>query len=68
VPGLGKDPHTFEVEQFRTRTDAAICVKLKGHDDEVWLPISQIEEDVEVIDPGDVVTIPEWLAEARGLL
>jgi len=53
-----------------TKTDAAILVV---HDDEeFWIPFSQIDDDSEVAqhsETGDdgVLTIPQWLAEKKGM-
>ena len=56
-----------EVE-IRLKTDHAILV----HDGkrEAWLPLSQIEDADDVLEPGHHVEllIPEWLATEKGLV
>ena len=51
-------------------TDGALLVQAEGI--EVWVPKSQIHDDSEVFDGEDnsegLLVIPEWLAEAKGLL
>lgn len=51
-------------------TDLALLVDADG--EEVWIPKSQIDEDSDIGDgseKGDEgeLTIPQWLAEAKGL-
>jgi hypothetical protein len=49
-------------------SDAAILVSETGHeDDAVWLPRSQIEYTTDR-HGRTTVTLPEWLAEDKGLL
>ncbi len=59
----------IEVEdlEFLHETDSAILVEYDG--EEVWLPLSQIEWDGDA-EKGDsiTVTMPEWLAEEKGLI
>ncbi len=55
----------IEVVEIRARTDAAILVVITD-DDEVWLPLSQIEIDDDGSCP--VITMPYWLAETKGLV
>ncbi|WP_296763761.1 hypothetical protein [Sediminimonas sp.] len=47
-------------------TDFAVLVKDDEDADPVWLPKSQIELDHDDTGPC-CVTIPDWLAEERGL-
>lgn len=49
------------------RTDKAVLVKDAEDAAPVWLPLSQVEVDGE---PGAVgeVTLPEWLAQEKGLI
>jgi len=58
----------IEDMEFQTETEHAICVHASGDDSDIWLPKSQIEweEDAE---RGDLiaVSLPEWLAEEKGL-
>jgi hypothetical protein len=49
---------TLEATEIR-ETDAAWLLEIDG--EEIWLPKSQVEWD------GEYVTLPEWLAEERGL-
>ena len=55
---------------FVRSTDAAILVE-DPDGDEVWLPKSQIEWPEEALaERGDTITVtmPEWLAEKKGLI
>lgn len=50
-------------------TDHALLVRtIEG--DEVWIPLSQIDDDSEVFAEGTegTLVIPAWLAEDRGLV
>lgn len=51
-------------------TDLAICVELEGHDDEVWIPKSQISDDSEIWQKGDEgeLVVNKWFAEKEGLV
>jgi hypothetical protein len=53
--------------EFLHETDSAILVECDG--EEVWLPLSQIEWDGDA-ERGDTITVsmPEWLAEDKGLI
>jgi hypothetical protein len=63
------EPYLLEGE-FKYQTDLAILVN--DGDNDHWIPKSQIEEDIDwgSLDKGDdiQVTIPEWLAEEKGLV
>lgn len=48
-------------------TDKAILVKLRGHDDELWLPKSQLAEYPGFGDHGDIV-MSEWIAKQKELI
>jgi len=54
------------------RTAAAILVSDTGEEkDAVWLPLSQVEIEAKPGRPGGrevIVTMPQWLAEQRGLV
>lgn len=52
---------------YHLATDKAIMVSENGDEDKaVWLPKSQIEYEIK---KGSVeVTLPEWLAKAKGLI
>lgn len=55
------DPITFEVEALVRETDRAWLLVIEG--DEVWIAKSIGELD----EANSEVTIPEWLAEDKGL-
>jgi len=64
-----------EVEgEVQAVTDAAILVRVatggRGKHEDVWLPKSQMSDDVEDVDVEDFLstTIPEWLAVEKGLV
>lgn len=49
-------------------TELAVLVSETGDkDDAVWLPLSQIEIDTTENGAETTVTIPEWLADEKGL-
>lgn len=54
------------------RTDAAVLVSDDGEEKSaVWIPLSQVEIESKPGKPGGrevIVTIPQWLAESRGLV
>lgn len=59
------DPKLVDIAcEVRHETDRAVLI----HDGtkEVWLPLSQCEVYRERT--GSVVTMPEWLAKAKGLI
>lgn len=59
----------FEVTEVKVETDKALlCVFESGVEE--WVPKSQIREDSQVNEKGDVgeIAIPVWLAEEKGLL
>lgn len=49
------------------RTDKAVLVKDAEDTEPVWLPLSQVEVEG---DPGQVgeITLPDWLAQDKGLI
>ena len=58
---------------YQTETDRAVCVREDDGDDDIWLPLSQVE--IERKDGGElrrgcvaVLTGPEWLLTDKGLL
>ena len=64
------DAQRVEVSvEFVRRTDRAILVK-DGGDEELWLPLSQVEDFAEDAKPGDAldISLPEWLAKEKGLI
>lgn len=59
----------FEVTEVKVETDRALlCVFDDGSEE--WIPKSQIQEDSQVHEKGDVgeIAIPRWLASEKGLL
>lgn len=46
-------------------TDAAVLITCGG--EEVWLPLSQIDFDGERGDMNVSISLPEWLADEKGL-
>jgi hypothetical protein len=56
----------IEVEEVLKLTDlAALCVI---DDEEVWIPLSQIDGIVEEGEQADLVCVTRWFAEKEGLL
>lgn len=55
------DPITFDVDELVRETDRAWLLRIDG--DEVWIAKSIGELD----ERSSEVTIPEWLAEEKGL-
>jgi len=51
-------------------TEKAILVSIPDVDDDMWIPLSQIDDDSEVYQEGDEGTliISEWIALQKGLL
>lgn len=49
------------------RTENAVLVKDTETSAPVWLPLSLVEVDGNVGEVGEV-TLPEWLAQERGLI
>lgn len=62
--------NVIDLELFiHHRTDRAIMVSDDGEKDgAVWLPLSQIEVEMNVVGETDTITLPEWLAKERGLI
>jgi hypothetical protein len=56
-----------DVESVRASELALLC-RVAGR--EVWIPLSQIDDDSEVWEPEQTGTlvIPEWLAKEKGLI
>lgn len=55
--------------QILHETDAAVLVTLGAPSEAVWLPKSQIEKITLGRSPATrIVTVPEWLAQERGLI
>jgi hypothetical protein len=62
-----------EVEAiFQTVTDRAVCVKDDEDGEDIWLPFSVciFAPNPNTLDRGDTITasVPEWLAERKGLI
>jgi hypothetical protein len=62
----------IDVEDLTVVRSSGAAILVKDPDgNEVWLPRSQIEwPEEEVSEPGDIIIVamPEWLAEAKGLI
>lgn len=63
----GQDPVEISCE-FRHQTDAAVLIY--DGTKEVWIPKSQLADDVGDPAVGEFIeiSIPEWLAEKQGLI
>lgn len=61
---------SFRVECSRvTETDDAVLVELAGHErEEVWFPLSQVDEMHFDARGNGYILIADWLARKRGLL
>ena len=65
------DNETDIICKYVSSTDKAVLVEIDG--DKEWIPISQIRDasvDLDELEKGDpvTITIPEWLAEEKGLM
>ena len=64
-----QEPYFLEAE-FKRHTELAVLVS--DGDESYWIPKSQIEEEIDWDSLGEGneigVTIPEWLAEQKGLV
>jgi len=49
------------------RTDKALLVKDAEDSDPVWLPLSLVEVEGEAGEVGEI-TLPDWLAQEKGLI
>ena len=59
---------SLEVEYEKILTETTEAVLFLVEDEEVWIPKSQMEEEIEDLDrEGGEFTIPEWLAVEKGL-
>lgn len=65
----GKDVYEIEDVIAKSETEKAIRVT---HEDglDIWIPISQIDDDSEVYAQGDTGTliISKWIAEQKGFI
>jgi len=68
------DVETDIICKYIASTNKAILIEVDGERE--WLPMSQISDasvdlnDIPALDRGDplTITIPEWLAEEKGLV
>lgn len=62
----------FDVEDCRAlrSTEKALLVECDDWDEALWIPLSQITEDSEVLEEDDegTLVVTEWFAEQRGWL
>lgn len=64
---MAKDDFPYEIEAFILRKTAdGVLIRQEDSEEEVWLPLSQVELDDEDAS-FTTVTMPEWLAIERGL-
>lgn len=54
--------------EITARTGKAILVHTGDKEEAVWLPLSQVEVSASGFAGIETVTLPEWLAEERGLI
>lgn len=54
--------------EVTARTEKAVLVHTGNKEKAVWLPLSQIEIGPGVFDGIETVTLPEWLAQEKGLI
>ncbi len=54
--------------EVAARTERAVLVHTGNKEEAVWLPLSQIEIAPSGFDGIETVTLPEWLAEEKGLV
>lgn len=66
VSGGDEDRAVFEIKNVVVVTDKAILASIDG--EEVWLPLSECDPDDWSRGDHGTVSIPEWLAEKKGLL
>lgn len=61
---MAKNSTLVDLEMvIHVKTERAVLASDTGDkEDAVWLPLSQIEID------GETITMPEWLAEEKGLI
>lgn len=53
--------------EVTARTDRAVLVHTGNKEEAVWLPLSQIEISPTGVGGIETVTVPEWLADEKGL-
>lgn len=54
--------------EVTARTDKAVLVHTGIKEQAVWLPLSQIEIEPSGFGGIETVSLPQWLAEERGLV
>ena len=54
--------------EVTARTDKAVLVRTGIKEQAVWLPLSQIEITPTGFGGIETVTMPEWLAQEKGLI
>lgn len=54
--------------EVTARTDRAVLVHTGDKEEAVWLPLSQIEIAPSGVGGIETVTVPQWLAEEKGLV
>lgn len=54
--------------EVTARSGKAVLVHTGDKEKAVWLPLSQIEIEPGVFDGIETVTLPEWLAQEKGLI
>ncbi len=52
-----------DIDEMIREAPSGLAKLFKTAEGEVWIPVSQIEDEGE-----DVITIPRWLAEEKGLV
>lgn len=64
---MAKETVSFEDIKCIRSTDKAILVEVEG--EEVWIPLSQVDDDSEVYEEGDegTLVITQWIADKLGL-
>lgn len=66
------DDYTVTFDDVRAVAESAqaLCVRMHGDDDTVWIPKSQITDDSEVYAPGHLgrLVITRWIAIQKGLV
>lgn len=50
------------------RTEKAVLVHTGNKEEAVWLPLSQVEVSPSGFGGIETVTLPEWLAQEKGLI
>lgn len=65
---MPKSGHEFAVT-FKAETDAAILIYDHASEEEVWIPLSQVEEIHRNRKTGEgTIVISDWIARKTGLI